>query len=79
MSNIRSEFQHRCLNPEGLARTTKIREAFTALLETVEWNVPAGGPRSVSITKLQEACTWAVRGVAEDPGACLPDPVDGGA
>jgi hypothetical protein len=64
---IRPEFRYHNLNQTGIDACTEIREAFTTLLDKVEATVPTGRPRSLVTTKLQEACNWAVRAVAENP------------
>lgn len=64
---IRPEFASHDLRDVGEARITDVRAAFSALLGTVEANLPPGRERSLVVTKLQEACMWAVRGIAVDP------------
>lgn len=71
---IRPEFKYHQLNDAGLEVCSKIREGFTSLLNLVEATVPAGRERSLVVTKLQEACNWAVRGAAAQPGHHLVDP-----
>ena len=64
---IRPEFQFHEMNAHGIAACTKLRAAFTELLTTVESTIPAGRERALVVTKLQEACNWAVRGAAIQP------------
>lgn len=64
---IRPEFRYHSLNQTGIDACTKIREGFTALLNLVEATAPASRERSLVVTKLQEACNWAVRSVAVQP------------
>lgn len=61
---IRPEFKYHQLNDAGAAACDKIREGFTSLLDLVEATIPASRERSLAVTKLQEACNWAVRGAA---------------
>lgn len=65
--SIRPEFSSHDLRDVGEARIADIRAAFSALLGTVEVNLPPGRERSLVVTKLQEACMWAVRGISVDP------------
>lgn len=64
---IRPEFQYHTLNQTGIDACTKIREGFTSLLDLVEATVPSGRERALVVTKLQEACNWAVRAAAVQP------------
>lgn len=64
---IRPEFQYHELNQAGIEACGILRAAFTELLTTVEATIPAGRERSLVVTKLQEACTWAVRAAAIQP------------
>lgn len=64
---IRPEFKYHQLNDAGVEACNKIREGFTSLLGLVEATIPAGRERSLVVTKLQEACSWAVRGAATQP------------
>jgi hypothetical protein len=64
---IRSEFASHDISDVGQARIAAIRDAFSALLTHVEDNVPPGHEHDLVVTKLQEACMFAVRGVAVDP------------
>ena len=64
---VRPEFASHDLRDVGLARIEDIRAAFSELLVTVEANLPPGDERLLVVTKLQEACMWAVRGIAVDP------------
>lgn len=64
---VRPEFQYHELNQTGIDACTKLRAAFTELLTTVEATIPPGRERALVVTKLQEACNWAVRGAAIHP------------
>lgn len=71
---IRPEFKYHQLNDVGVDACDKIREGFTSLLDLVEATVPPGRERSLVVTKLQEACNWAVRAAAMQPGNQLATP-----
>lgn len=63
---MRNEFQVHLLNDAGLDKATQLGEIFSEALDKIEKLVPAGRPRSLVVTKLQEASYWAKRGIAED-------------
>lgn len=65
---MRDEFRVHMLNGDGLQKADAIAAVFSEALSELEAAVPAGRARSITITKLQEACFWAKRGVAEVPG-----------
>jgi hypothetical protein len=64
---VRPEFQGYKLNATGAAAGAAIGAAFSQLAAAVEAHVPAGRAKSLVATKLQEACMWAKRGIAEFP------------
>jgi len=61
---MRSEFAYHNLNQAGIDACTTVRERFSALLDEVETLLPQSRERSLVVTKLQEACKWAVSGIA---------------
>ncbi len=65
--SIRPEFASHEVTDVGTARIAEIRHAFSTVLNCVEVNVPPSRERAIVATKLQEACMFAVRGVAVDP------------
>lgn len=54
------------MTAEGIDKSTAIRVQFTELLETIEKSVPAHNARYLALvkTKLEEACMFAVKGIA---------------
>lgn len=74
MSKIAPEFQY---VPDGSAACDLVRAAFSSLLVEISAVLPQGRPRSIALTHLQDACMWAVRGVAESP-RLADDPDEGG-
>lgn len=66
-SDPRSEFSVHLLNHAGLEKARILAQNFSDLLDDVEAHVPPGRERALVITKLQEACFFAKRGVALDP------------
>lgn len=61
---VRPEFQFHTLNEQGIQRCNDTRAAFSETLTKIEQLVPPGRERALVVTKLQEACRWAVAGVA---------------
>lgn len=64
---IRPEFSYHTLNAQGIGECNSIRAAFSTLLSEVEATIPASRERSLVVTKLQEACRWAVTAAAQKP------------
>lgn len=61
------EFKVHRLNEEGLKKADELASEFASLLDTVEHMIPAGRERAIVVTKLQEACFFAKRGLALRP------------
>lgn len=59
------EFKVHRLNEEGLQNAEELASSFDSLLETVKRFVPAGRYLAVVKTKLEEACFFAKKGIAE--------------
>jgi hypothetical protein len=57
-------FTGHLLNEKGFARVQDIGRAFDTLLKVVEAAVPEGRQLSIVRTKLEEACFYAKKGVA---------------
>lgn len=57
-------FAAHLLNSHGLEKTDRIRWAFSVLLSRMEEDVPHGRELAIVRTKLEEACMFALRGVA---------------
>ena len=43
-----------------------IRQNFTQLYDYLDSEIPAGREKSLYTTKLEEACMWAVKAIAEE-------------
>lgn len=67
MSIQRSEFAVHLLNDRGLAKATDVADILSEALSRIETHVPPGRERSIVVTKMQEACFFAKRGIALDP------------
>lgn len=65
--SIRPEFMYHPLNDKGASECNAIRDAFSALLDRVEATIGPSRERSLVVTKLQEACRWAVSAAASKP------------
>lgn len=72
--NIRAEFQTHDVTPEQVDRINEVRRLFTHALTGIEIQMPPSRERSLVVTKLQEACMWAVRGIAAPNGARMGPP-----
>ena len=64
---VRSEFGTHTLNENGLTKVHAARVTFSEALTHLEMIVPKGRLCSIMITKLEEACMFAVRSIAELP------------
>jgi hypothetical protein len=64
MNNMSPEFTSHQLNDLGLARCQNISVAFDTLLKVIEAAVPESRQLSIVITKLEEACFYARKGVS---------------
>lgn len=72
---MNKEFTHQNLNDAGVAKAAKIRAAFDALLEGLAPSdnrlvglCPPGREMSIVRTKLEEACMFAVKAMANEEG-----------
>lgn len=72
--NIRAEFQTNNIDPDQASRIEEVRRIFTAALSQLEVHMPPSRERSLVVTKLQEACMWAVRGIAAPNSARMGPP-----
>lgn len=70
---VRPEFATHALTESGLDKVHAARVTFSEALTHLEMIVPPGRPRSIMITKLEEACMFAVRAIAEDPANHIPN------
>ena len=62
-----TEFAAVAMNDTAVEKCRVIREAFSEALTAIKQHVKPGRELALVTTKLQEACMWAVRGVAMDP------------
>lgn len=74
MPTIRSEFAVHRLNPPGFLKAEQLAAAFSKLLNEIDELVPDGREKSLVITKLQEACFFAKRGIAVNTANQEPPP-----
>jgi hypothetical protein len=66
------EFKTHLLNEAGLERVRTIGEGFQLLLQALDaLGVPPGRDRAIVVTKLQEACFFAKRAIADQPESQL--------
>lgn len=61
---IKGEFQSSELNAYGKEKAADIREAFSECLTRVQCCIGDSRERSIVVTKLQEACMFAIRAIS---------------
>ena len=64
---IKPEFQAIAMNDSAVDKCRVIREAFSTALDAVTEQLGPGRELSIVTTKMQEACMWAMRGLAQKP------------
>jgi hypothetical protein len=62
------------MSDEDVQKTERVRLAFSDCLSAVEAELPASRERSLVLTGMQEACMWAIRGIAVVPPPPPPPP-----
>lgn len=62
---MRQEFQTHLLNERGLTAVGDVGQVFSDMLYKIEALIPPGRERAIVVTKLQEACFFAKRAVAD--------------
>lgn len=60
---IDKPFAYHKPSPHGLERINRLREAYSALKNTIEFNAPASRERSVAVTELETSAMWAIKAV----------------
>lgn len=63
---MQKNFHSHKLSDQGYRKLIKVAYAFEKALENLLKEVPEGRERRKMISKLEEACFWAKRGVAVD-------------
>lgn len=51
---------------EGLAKITKLREAYSILAEIIAENAPLSREHSVAITHLEDSAMWAIKSIVHN-------------
>ena len=64
---IKPEFQAVAMNDAAVNKCRDIREAFSTALDDVTAQLGPSRELSIVTTKMQEACMWAIRGLAQKP------------
>lgn len=62
-----TEFAAVAMNDNAVEKCRAIREALSEALWAIKQHVKPGRELALATTKMQEACMWAIRGVAMDP------------
>ena len=63
MENI---FQSYEVNEEKKEKIAEVRESFYLFLASIKEDIPEGREKSLTITKLEEACMWAIKGISKE-------------
>jgi hypothetical protein len=64
---MNKEFQVHILNEDGITKAKKLVEYFDNLLDILKGLCPEGREFSIVKTKLEEACFFAKKSIANDP------------
>ena len=64
---IKPEFQAIAMNDAAVDKCRVIREAFSTALDAVTAQLGPSRELSIVTTKMQEACMWSIRGLAQKP------------
>ena len=59
-------FESKVLNEHQKLRVEDIRRDFQALRVTINEHVRDSREKSITLTKIDEACMWAVRGISRE-------------
>lgn len=59
-------FYSKELSPVQMMKVDCIRSNFTLLFNDLDDGIPEGREKSLYITKLEEACMWAIKAVANE-------------
>ena len=67
---IDKPFAYHAPSPDGLARITRLREAFSDAKAMIEAHCPESRHRSVALTYLETCAMWAIKAVVfNDPAS----------
>ena len=55
------------MNDSTVEKCRVIRQSFSDALSAIKQHIKPGRELALATTKMQEACMWAIRGVAMDP------------
>lgn len=64
---LHEAFAVHMLNAEGIEKATDIAETFDEMLSVLQTVCPPGRAFSIVVTKLEEACFFAKKSMAQDP------------
>jgi hypothetical protein len=68
MADAKKTYQYHKPSDDGLAKTAKLRKAFSDLDDLIRANSPTGREQAVAITNLEQAAMWAIKAVVvNDP------------
>ena len=59
-------FISKAVSGEQAARIKDIQKAFCTFFDVIDMSIPEGREKSLMITKLEEACMWAIKGITRE-------------
>ena len=59
-------FYAKTITTEKADRIDTIRQSFTQMYDYLDSVIPIGREKSLYVTKLEEACMWAVKAISEE-------------
>lgn len=59
-------FKSQALTLDQCVRVEAVQTSFASLFNTIDKYIPEGREKSLTITKLEEACMWAVKGISKE-------------
>ena len=62
-----TEFSAINMNDSAVEKCRVIRKSFSDALSAIKQHVKPGRELALATTKMQEACMWAIRGLAQKP------------
>ena len=72
---MRKTYLYHKPSKDGVDRIAKIREAFSALHDTIEELAPHSRERSVALTELETSAMWAIKAVVVNDPESEPEEV----
>lgn len=69
---IDKPFAYHKPSPEGLAKITKLREAYSTVQQAIKETCPDSRQKAVALTELETSAMWAIKAVVfNDPDSVV--------